>query len=32
MCGPRYCPMHNFREVDRERLQEVAAAGAGAGA
>ncbi len=29
MCGPKYCPMHNFREVDWERLQEVAA-GAGA--
>jgi phosphomethylpyrimidine synthase len=30
MCGPKYCPMHNFREVDWERLQEVVAAGAGA--
>ncbi|HEY5333969.1 MAG TPA: phosphomethylpyrimidine synthase ThiC [Solirubrobacterales bacterium] len=20
MCGPKYCPMHNFREVDWERL------------
>ncbi len=25
MCGPRYCPMHNFREVDWERLERVAA-------
>ncbi len=25
MCGPKYCPMHNFREVDWERLEEVAA-------
>jgi phosphomethylpyrimidine synthase len=21
MCGPRYCPMHNFRDVDWERLE-----------
>ncbi|MFT3862868.1 MAG: phosphomethylpyrimidine synthase ThiC [Solirubrobacterales bacterium] len=25
MCGPKYCPMHNFREVDWERLEKVAA-------
>jgi phosphomethylpyrimidine synthase len=25
MCGPKYCPMHNFREVDWERLEQVAA-------
>jgi phosphomethylpyrimidine synthase len=25
MCGPKYCPMHNFREVDWERLERVAA-------
>ena len=24
MCGPKYCPMHNFRDVDWERLAEVA--------
>jgi phosphomethylpyrimidine synthase len=24
MCGPKYCPMHNFREVDWERLERVA--------
>jgi phosphomethylpyrimidine synthase len=23
MCGPKYCPMHNFREVDWERLEEI---------
>ncbi|MBS1844904.1 MAG: phosphomethylpyrimidine synthase ThiC [Actinobacteria bacterium] len=27
MCGPKYCPMHNFREVDWERLERVASAG-----
>ncbi|MBN9623234.1 MAG: phosphomethylpyrimidine synthase ThiC [Actinobacteria bacterium] len=26
MCGPKYCPMHNFREVDWERLEGIAAA------
>ncbi|OJU81539.1 MAG: phosphomethylpyrimidine synthase [Solirubrobacterales bacterium 70-9] len=26
MCGPNYCPMHNFREVDWERLEGIAAA------
>jgi phosphomethylpyrimidine synthase len=26
MCGPKYCPMHNFREVDWDRLAKVAAA------
>ena len=25
MCGPKYCPMHNFRKVDWERLERVAA-------
>ncbi len=25
MCGPKYCPMHNFREIDWERLERVAA-------
>lgn len=25
MCGPKYCPMHNFREVDSGRLEKVAA-------
>ncbi len=20
MCGPKYCPMHNFRDVDWERV------------
>jgi phosphomethylpyrimidine synthase len=25
MCGPKYCPMHNFRELDWERLERVAA-------
>jgi phosphomethylpyrimidine synthase len=25
MCGPKYCPMHNFREVDWDRLERVAA-------
>ena len=24
MCGPRFCPMHNFRDVDWEALAEVA--------
>jgi phosphomethylpyrimidine synthase len=24
MCGPKYCPMHNFREVDWDRLERVA--------
>jgi phosphomethylpyrimidine synthase len=23
MCGPKYCPMHNFRDVDWERLEGV---------
>jgi phosphomethylpyrimidine synthase len=27
MCGPKYCPMHNFKEVDWERLERVAAGG-----
>jgi phosphomethylpyrimidine synthase len=26
MCGPKYCPMHNFRELDWERLERVASA------
>jgi phosphomethylpyrimidine synthase len=21
MCGPKYCPMHNFRDIDWERVQ-----------
>jgi phosphomethylpyrimidine synthase len=25
MFGPKYCPMHNFREVDWERLEKAAA-------
>jgi phosphomethylpyrimidine synthase len=28
MCGPKYCPMHNFREVDWERLERVASSAA----
>ncbi|HEY0279152.1 MAG TPA: phosphomethylpyrimidine synthase ThiC [Solirubrobacterales bacterium] len=24
MCGPKYCPMHNFRDVDWGRLEEIA--------
>jgi thiamine biosynthesis protein ThiC len=27
MCGPKYCPMHNFRDLDWDRLEEVAAGG-----
>ncbi|HEU4598181.1 MAG TPA: phosphomethylpyrimidine synthase ThiC, partial [Solirubrobacterales bacterium] len=28
MCGPKYCPMHNFKDIDWERLERtVAAAG-----
>jgi phosphomethylpyrimidine synthase len=23
MCGPKYCPMHNLREVNWERLEEI---------
>jgi phosphomethylpyrimidine synthase len=26
MCGPKYCPMHNFREVDWERLDRAVGA------
>jgi phosphomethylpyrimidine synthase len=26
MCGPKYCPMHNFREVDWGRLERLGAA------
>jgi phosphomethylpyrimidine synthase len=26
MCGPRFCPMHNFRDVDWAALEEVAQA------
>ena len=22
MCGPKFCSMHNFREVDWERLEQ----------
>jgi phosphomethylpyrimidine synthase len=25
MCGPKYCPMHNFRDVDWERLERLGA-------
>ncbi|MEX2024234.1 MAG: phosphomethylpyrimidine synthase ThiC [Thermoleophilaceae bacterium] len=25
MCGPRFCPMHNFREVDWDRIRAVVA-------
>ncbi len=28
MCGPKYCPMHNFKDVDWSALQEVVAAAA----
>jgi phosphomethylpyrimidine synthase len=24
MCGPKYCPMHNFRDVDWGRLEKLA--------
>lgn len=27
MCGPKYCPMHNFREVDWGRLERLGAGG-----
>jgi phosphomethylpyrimidine synthase len=27
MCGPKYCPMHNFRDVDWERLERASAEG-----
>lgn len=27
MCGRKYCPMHNFREIDWEALGEAARAG-----
>ena len=26
MCGPKYCPMHNFRDVDWEEIRAVVAA------
>ncbi|MBS1861235.1 MAG: phosphomethylpyrimidine synthase ThiC [Actinobacteria bacterium] len=29
MCGPKYCPMHNFREVDWERLERLTAGRSG---
>jgi phosphomethylpyrimidine synthase len=25
MCGPKYCPMHNFRDVDWDGLRDVVA-------
>jgi phosphomethylpyrimidine synthase len=25
MCGPKYCPMHNFKNVDWDELQRVVA-------
>jgi phosphomethylpyrimidine synthase len=27
MCGPKYCPMHNFRDVDWGRLERLGAGG-----
>jgi phosphomethylpyrimidine synthase len=30
MCGPKYCPMHNFRDVDWTRLATLASASAAA--
>ncbi len=29
MCGPVFCPMHNFRNVDWTALQQAAKAAAG---
>lgn len=26
MCGPKYCPMHNFRDIDWDALEDVATA------
>jgi phosphomethylpyrimidine synthase len=23
MCGPKYCPMHNFRDIDWEEIRVV---------
>ena len=28
MCGPKYCPMHNFRDVDWDRVRELVRASA----
>jgi len=25
MCGPKHCPMHNFRDVDWEQIRDVVA-------
>ncbi len=25
MCGPKYCPMHNFRDVDWDEIRAVVA-------
>jgi len=25
MCGPKFCPMHNFRDVDWEAIRSVVA-------
>jgi phosphomethylpyrimidine synthase len=25
MCGPKYCPMHNFKNVDWDELRNVVA-------
>jgi phosphomethylpyrimidine synthase len=25
MCGPKYCPMHNFKEIDWDALHEAVA-------
>jgi phosphomethylpyrimidine synthase len=32
MCGPKYCPMHNFRDLDWEALRALVAERAGAAA
>ena len=26
MCGPKFCPMHNFRDVDWDEVRELARA------
>jgi phosphomethylpyrimidine synthase len=26
MCGPKYCPMHNFRDIDWDQVRAVVAA------
>jgi phosphomethylpyrimidine synthase len=32
MCGPKFCPMHNFKDVDWERLRRLSSAGSAASA